>query len=204
MSGILILGAGGHGKVVADILLRQEIPVLGFLDDDPELHGNTRLGLPVLGSINTFSRYGASGLALGIGDTANRRRVAARLARVDAGLWLTAIHQRAIVAASVRLGVGVTIAAGAVINPDVVLGDHVIVNTGATVDHDCVIHAYAHIAPGAHLAGAVRVGEGTLVGVGASVLPGCTIGCWSVIGGGSAVVCDLPHHVTAKGVPARW
>lgn len=204
MSGVLILGAGGHGKVVADILLLQQIPVLGFLDDDPSLHGCTRLGLPVLGDIDSFYLYEPTGLVLGIGDTANRRRVVARLAHADAHLWSTAIHQRAIIASSVRMGVGVTIAAGAVINPDVVLGDHVIINTGATVDHDCVVRAYAHIAPGAHLAGNVHVGEGVLIGVGANVVPGCTIGCWSVLGGGSVAVSDLPAHVTAKGVPARW
>jgi len=204
MNGTLILGAGGHGKVVADILLLRGIRVLGFLDDQPGHWGSTRLDLPVLGSIDSYAEYGAEGLALGIGDTSARRRLVQRLGPACHALWVEAIHPRAVVAASARLGIGATVAAGAVINPDAELGDHVIVNTGATVDHDCVIGAYVHIAPGAHLAGGVRAEDGVLVGIGANVLPGCVIGRWSVIGGGSTVIQDVPAHVTAIGAPARW
>ncbi len=202
--GVLILGAGGHGKVVADILLCQSVPVLGFLDDNPMLEGQARLGLPVLGPIESYPRYEPSGLALGIGDTARRREVVRRCGPAAHGLWCSPIHPRATIAASARLGRGVTIVAGAVVNPDAILGNHVIVNTGATVDHDCMVAAYGHIAPGAHLAGCVQIGEGALVGTGASVCPSCSIGAWSVVGAGAAVVRDIPAAVTATGVPARY
>ncbi len=202
--GVLILGAGGHGKVVADILLCQDVPVLGFLDDNPLLQGQARLGLPILGAIASYPRYESSGLALGIGDTAQRRGVVQRCGPAAQQLWRDAIHPRATIAASARLGRGVTVAAGAVVNPDAILGDHVIINTGATVDHDCIVAAYGHIAPGAHLAGQVSIGEGVLVGIGATVCPGCSIGAWSIVGACAAVVRNVPAGVTAIGVPVRY
>jgi sugar O-acyltransferase (sialic acid O-acetyltransferase NeuD family) len=204
VSGLLVLGAGGHGKVVADILLCQGIPVRGFLDDDPASWGTTRLGLLVLGALDRYREYEPDGLVLGIGTNAIRRALVERLGSPAAALWRTAIHPRATVAASTGLGRGVVIAAGAVVNPDTVLGDHVIVNTGATVDHDCVIADFAHLAPGVHLSGGVRIGAGTLVGVGAAVAPTRAVGAWSVVGAGAVVVRDIPDRVTAKGVPARW
>ncbi len=202
--GILVLGAGGHGKVVADILMSQGLLVIGFLDDDPTFWGQIRLDLPVLGAIDTYASYTPDGLVMGVGDNKTRRRVVERLGAQASPLWMQAVHPRAIVARSVRLGQDVVIAAGAVINPDAAVGDHVIVNTGATVDHDCIVDDYAHIAPGAHLSGDVRVGEGVLVGIGGSVAPGKSIGDWAVVGAGAVVVRDVPGGVTAIGVPARW
>src|SRR4051812_34817220 len=123
MMGILVMGAGGHAKVVADILLCQGVAVLGFLDDDVATWGTMRLGLPVLGGIATYADYQPEGLVLGIGSNAARRRLVAQLGPRAQPLWRNAVHPRAIVAASVRLGQGVVVVAGAVINPDSVLGD---------------------------------------------------------------------------------
>jgi sugar O-acyltransferase (sialic acid O-acetyltransferase NeuD family) len=204
VSGLLILGGGGHGKVVADILLARGEPVLGFLDDDAATWGTARLDLPVLGGIDTFADHAPAGLVPGLGANAARKRVVERLGERARGLWRPAIHPGALVAPSARIGQGVVVAAGAVINPDAVVGDHAIVNTGATVDHDCVVGAYAHLAPGTHLAGGVRVGDGTLVGIGSVVIPYRSIGHWSVVGAGAVVVRDIPDGVTAKGLPARW
>ena len=201
--GVLIVGAGGHAKVVADILLCQGTYVLGFLDDDPNTWGKTRLGLPVMGGIDTYASHNPAGLVMGIGDNRVRQQIVGRL-DVASDLWRSAIHPRATIAASVRVGNGVVVAAGAVVSPDTTLGDHAIVNTGATVDHDCIIGDYAHIAPGVHLSGGVRIGAGVLIGVGAGVAPGNTIGDWAIIGVGAAVVRDVPGSVIAKGVPARW
>jgi sugar O-acyltransferase (sialic acid O-acetyltransferase NeuD family) len=201
MNGVLIIGAGGHAKVVADIFLCQGVRVLGFLDDDPSTWGKTLLGLPILGHSSTAQDHAPDGLILGIGDNQARSKLAERV-WVAGVPWVTAIHPSATIAASVRLGQGVVVAAGVVINPDTVIGDHVIINTGATVDHDCVIEDYAHIAPGVHLCGGVRMGRGTLVGVGASAVPCVSIGEWAVIGAGAAVVKDIPGHVSAMGVPA--
>lgn len=204
MSGVLILGAGGHAKVIADILLLQDVTVLGFLDDDPALWGKQFIGLPVLGSIASYADYAPDGLVSAIGSNAVRKRVVSRLGVAVESLWQTVIHPRATVAHSVELGCGLVIAAHAVVNPDSKLGDHVIVNTGATVDHDCIVDSFAHIAPGVHLAGDVKIGEGSLIGIGSQSIPGCHVGAWSVVGAGSTIVTNIPANVTAKGTPARW
>lgn len=203
MNGVLILGAGGHAKVVADILCCRGTPVMGFLDDDPTTWGATRLDLPVLGGIATYREYMPSGLILGIGDITARQAVVERLGRDARHRWCNAIHPHATVARSVQLGCGVAVMAGAVLNADITLGDHSVVNTGATVDHDCAIGAYAHIGPGAHLAGGIRVGRAALIGIGASITPRLTIGEGAVVGAGSVVVGDVPASTTVKGVPAR-
>lgn len=204
MSNLLVIGAGGHAKVVADILLCQGLQLQGFLDDDPRSWGTTRLGLPVLGGISTYVDYAPGGLAMAIGDNAARERIVTQMGQAVQSLWRNALHPRATIAASARLGRGVVVAAGAVLNPDSVLGDFAILNTGATVDHDCNIGEYAHLAPGTHLSGGVNIGRGTLVGVGATIAPGCSVGEWAVIGAGAVVVSNIPDRVTAIGVPARW
>lgn len=204
MTRALVVGAGGHAKVVADILLCQGMEVLGFLDDDPKTWGTIRLGLRVLGSISAYQDYGCDLLAIGIGDNLARQGVVERLGAAGGQMWCNAIHPAAVVAQSVRLGRGVAIAAGAIVNPDTVIGDYAIINTGATVDHDCEIGAYAHIAPGAHLSGGAVVGRGVLLGIGSCVAPLKSIGDWAIVGAGAAVVRDIPSRVVAKGVPARW
>lgn len=204
MSGILILGAGGHAKVVADILMCQGRHVIGFLDDNPALWDTSSLGLPILGRIDAYAEYSPDGLIIGIGRNRIRQAVAERLGLEAEKLWTNAIHPGAIIAPSVQLGKGIAIMAGAVINPEATIGDHAIINTGATVDHDCGIGAFCHIAPGVHLAGNVRIGEGTLVGIGCAAIPGCAVGDWSTIGAGAVIVQDIPGSVTAMGTPARW
>ncbi len=203
MAGVLILGAGGHAKVIADILRCRGAAVLGFLDDDPTKWGGTFCGRPVFGSIDSYAEYGADGLILGVGDIALRTRIVRRLGDPAAPLWCNAVHPCAIVAETVRMGRGVAISAGAVVNPDVVLGDHVIVNTGATVDHDCSIDAFAHIAPGAHLAGGVQVGREVLICIGAAVAPWYRIGDGATVAAGAVVVTNISGHVSVKGIPAR-
>jgi sugar O-acyltransferase (sialic acid O-acetyltransferase NeuD family) len=203
MRAILVVGAGGHGKVVADILVRQGKTVAGFVDDDGNIRGQTRLDLPILGIISDHGHDDRYLLAPAIGANAARKTVAERIGSA-ADRWVSAIHPSATISGSVSLGRGVVIAAGAVINPDAVIGDFTIINTGATVDHDCEIGPFCHIAPGVNLAGGVCVGEGTLIGVGANVIPYRSIGKWVVIGAGAAVTMDVPDYVAAVGVPASW
>lgn len=203
----MILGAGGHAQVVADILLRAheagaDCQPIGFLDDDPTLIGTTIVGLPVLGTIIQLDEFDHDALIVAIGDNRTRARLFESV-RARGKLVVNAIHPAAVLAPDVRLGEGVMICAGVVVNTCTVIGDNVILNTGCTVDHHNHIGSHAHIAPGVHLGGDVTIGEGTLVGIGASVIPQRTVGEWSVIGAGSVVTKDIPAYVTAVGAPAR-
>lgn len=201
---MLIIGAGGHAKVVADILRTQGAYVLGYLDDDISLYGEQRLGLPVLGPVETYPDFNPDGLIIGIGSNSVRHAIAGKLDAKAEKLWINAIHPQAVIAPSVQLGVGIVVAAGVVINPDAVIGNHAIINTGATVDHDCVIGHYAHIAPGVNLAGNVQIDDECFVGIGSVAIPGCHIGANTIVGAGSVVISNIPAGVIAKGVPARW
>jgi sugar O-acyltransferase (sialic acid O-acetyltransferase NeuD family) len=205
---VLIIGAGGHGQVVADILLARlkaghlELEPIGFLDDDLALHGRSFLGLPALGNVPQISSFAHDAVVVAIGDNRTRQKISQRLQSQGEQL-VTAVHPSAVVGSDVEIGEGTMVCAGVVVNPGTHLGQGVILNTGCTVDHHNQIGDYVHVAPGAHLGGDVRVGEGALVGIGASLIPGRTIGAWSVLGAGSVVIEDIPAHVTAAGVPAR-
>ena len=204
MGGIFVLGAGGHAKVVADILQICGFKVGGFLDDNRSIWNTRPLGIPVLGPIDQATELECDGLIVGIGSNRTRRSIVQRLGTKADDLWLNAIHPSAVLAASVTLGRGVVITANAVLNPDVVVGDHVIVNTAATIDHDCQLSDFSHVAPGGHLCGGTKVGTGVLLGAGTITIPGVQIGRWSTLGAGSTVIHDIPENVVAVGSPARW
>lgn len=203
------IGAGGHAKVVIDILrLMGGYEIVGLLDADKELWGTDVLGIRVLGDDSLLPQLYEQGIRdafIGVGtvgDTQPRIRLY-ESARKQEFRIVRAVHPRAVVALSAAIGEGPTIMAGAVINPDARLGDNVIVNTAAVVEHDCVIGPHAHIATGAVLAGMVTVGQGAHVGAGASVRQGIAIGERAVIGVGAVVVRDVPAGTTVVGVPAE-
>jgi sugar O-acyltransferase (sialic acid O-acetyltransferase NeuD family) len=193
--GIVVIGAGGHAKVLISTLIARGFSIEAVLDDD-----DTKWGMDVQGiRVSRIERErGGSGI-IGIGDNAQRRE----MARALNFEWQTVVHPSACVHPSARLGRGTVVFAGAVVQPDAVIGDHVIVNTGATIDHDCIIGDYAHLAPGVHLAGSVQVGEGAFLGIGSVVIPGVKIGRWSTLGAGAVATRDLADGVVAVGVPAR-
>jgi sugar O-acyltransferase (sialic acid O-acetyltransferase NeuD family) len=196
---VLVVGAGGHAKVVIATLQAAERTVAGCLDDHAEAEGTVVLGVPVVGPTSRLAEH-AGEAVLAIGANAVRQRLAA--AHPEAR-WVTVVHPSAVVHESVRLGAGTVVFAGAVLQPDVAVGAHAIVNTGATVDHDGRLGDFVHVAPGCHLSGGVTLGEGAFLGVGCACLPGVTVGAWTTVGGGGVVVRDLPPSVTAVGVPAR-
>lgn len=203
-NGNLIIGAGGHGKVVADALVSAGMPLIGFVDDDPDIIGQQILQFPVLGKIDQWPEFNVEGIVIAIGNNHIRRIIQEKMESQGRPNWITVIHPRATVSKTARLGIGTVVMAGAIVNPDVVIGQHAIINTGATVDHDCVIGDHVHIAPGVHLAGGVQIGNNALIGIGSVIIPGVKVGNDTTVGAGTVIIKDVPSKVTAKGVPARW
>ena len=201
-TGVVVVGAGGHAAVCIDLLLEAGMEVVGAVSAGPSARS---LQVPVLGTDAELPRLHADGLRhafVAIGDNRARQRVSAEVKALGFSP-VTAVSPRAHLAETVRLGSGVAVMAGAVVNAYTTLGDGVILNTGATVDHDCVLEPYVHIAPGCHLAGTVVAAEGVFVGIGSSVVPGCRLGRWSQLGAGSVVIGDVGDDALALGVPAR-
>ena len=197
--GGVIIGAGGHAKVVISTLQGAKVSVAAVFDDNQTLWGTKIMGVTVSGPVASIERKQFDFGVIAIGNNSKRKQIADSF---DLN-WATAVHPTAYVHPSVKIGAGSVIFAGAVIQPETVIGEHVIINTGASVDHDCIIDDYVHIAPGVHLAGNVQLGEGTFLGIGSSVIPGVKIGAWTIIGAGGVVIRDIPDETIAVGVPAR-
>jgi sugar O-acyltransferase (sialic acid O-acetyltransferase NeuD family) len=198
--------ADGSARVLLDIIRCEgRHQVVGFLDDDAARHGATLEGLPVLGGADRLSQLradGIGGIAFALGS--NRARHALLDRARAAGLEpVTAVHPRAVVAAGVRVGAGVWMAAGAIVNPGSTIGDGAVINTGATIDHDCAIGDYANISPGCHLSGRTRVGRYAFLGTGVVTLPDAEIGDDAIVGAGAVVLKIVETGRTVAGVPAR-
>lgn len=203
---VVILGAGGHGKVVLDILRAAgEVEPVGFLDADPALAGTEVLDVPVLGAANLLPKLRGQkvrGAVVAIGDNRARRQYAAMVR--EHGLELVnAIHPDACVSPTARLGRNVVIAAHAVVCVEAQIADSGIINTAAVVDHECRIGEAVHIGPGALLAGRVCVQPLAFVGMGAKVIQCRTVGEAAIVGAGAVVIEDVPAGCTVVGVPAR-
>lgn len=202
----VIVGAGGHGRVVLDILLSARTHrVLGFLDSNPAVHGRRMDGLPILGDLSAFRELRSQGISraiVAIGDNGVRRAMAEQLEEEGIEL-INAIHPSANLAHNARVGRNVVVAAGALVCAHCQVGDSVILNTGCIIDHESMIGTGAHICPGARLAGRVHVAAGAFVGIGATIVQGVRIGCEAVVGGGAVVIRDVDSMSTVVGVPAR-
>lgn len=203
---VVVVGAGGHGRVILDILRAagQHRPV-GFIDADPALTDTKVAGLPVFGHLNVLPKLRQQrigGAIIAIGDSSARMSYA-RLMKDHGFELINAIHPSATLSPSATIGKNVVVAAHAVIGPDTVIEDSCIINTAAVVDHECHIHAGSHICPGAILAGRVQIHEECFIGLGAKIIQCLTIGRQTIVGAGAVVIEDLPEGATAVGVPAR-
>ena len=204
---VLILGAGGHGRVVLDILLQTgHHQVVGFLDNNRNIYGRRIDGIPVLGTLDDLAelvrQFNVAGVIIAIGDNGVRRG----LARMVDGLGvelLNAVHPSAALACNATLGRNVVIAAGVVVCAHCQIGDSVILNTGCIIDHQTMIGEGSHICPGVRIAGRVNVEPGTFIGIGATIIPKVTLGCECTVGAGAVVIEDIPPLATVVGVPAR-
>ena len=197
MKRIIIIGASGHGKVVADIAALNGYDDIVFLDNYPAV--STCAGYPVVG-LDTQAEEFEGDVFVAIGNAINRKRL---MERYSDRHFPTLIHPSAVIAKSVVIGDGSVIMAGSVINPCAKIGQGCIVNTSSSIDHDCVLDNYCHVAVGAHLSGAVSVGEGSWIGAGATVSNNIIICGNCIIGAGAVVVKDIGEPGTYLGVPAR-
>lgn len=206
MGSLAILGAGGHGRVLADCAELLGWTKIQMFDDGPPHASSSHSSTPwprVGESKDLFERFAEfDGVVVGIGANRLRLGFVRRLAAEGARLS-TLVHPSATVSRYAELGVGGVVLAGAVINAGVVVGTAGIINTGARVDHDCVLEDGVHVSPGATLAGSVRVGEASWVGAGASVRDRISIGRNVRIGVGAAVVADTADNIDLVGVPAK-
>lgn len=197
---LVIIGACGHGKVIADIAEKCGYQVAGFLDDDKEK--KSCLEYSVLGSIEDASKYSDCEFIVAIGDARIREKVQLQLKMM--GLHIgTLIHPDAVIARDVTIGEGTVIMAGAILNPSCVIGEGCIINTGASLDHDGCLGEYVHVSVGSHLAGKVSVGKYTWIGAGAIVINNIEICDSCMVGAGAVVVKDIKEMGTYIGVPAR-
>lgn len=194
---LTIIGASGHGRVVADIAKRNGYDEIEFLDDNEEIKWCG--SFPVVGSTKMALSV-KNDMIVGIGNAKIRKRI---MEQLDDRRLVTLIHPDAVIAEDVEIGTGSVVMAGAVINPGTVIGKGCIINTCSSVDHDCRVSDYVHIAVGSHLCGTVAVGEATWIGAGATVSNNVTISGGCMIGAGAVVVKDITEEGTYIGVPAR-
>ena len=196
---IIIIGASGHGKVVADIARKIGYEEILFLDDNKQL---SRCGnYPILGSVSQYKKYDCD-MIVAIGNAIVRQRLQNEI-KSKGKKVATLIHPSAIIGENVLIGEGTVVMAGAVINPCSIIGEGCIVNTCASVDHDCIVEDYVHISVGAHLAGTVSVGKATWIGIGAIVKNNIKIAANCIIGAGAVVVKDIVERGTYIGIPAK-
>lgn len=199
---LIIIGASGHGKVVADIAEKmKQHKKIRFLDDD--LTKKECCGYPIIGNSSDIDKYiDDAEFIVAVGNATIRKRIIEQLIEKKAVVPVL-VHPNACLAQNVNLGVGTVVMAGAVINSDVMIGKGCIINTCASVDHDCQLEDYVHIAVGAHLAGNVKVGEFTWMGAGAIVSNNIRVCEKCMIGAGTVVVKDIIDSGTYIGVPAQ-
>lgn len=198
MNRLIIIGAGGHGKVVADNAVKNGYTDIQFVDDRAT---GICMGFPIVGRCADLVRLddGATDFVIGIGNNTVRQA----LARKYDVNWVSLVHPSAQIGLQVSIGKGTVVMAGAVINACAAVGEHCIINTGAIVEHDNSIGDYAHISPGTALGGTVQIGALTHVGIGAVVRNNIQICGGSTIGAGAVVVRNIQDSGTYIGVPAR-
>jgi len=194
---IYLFGAGGHAKVIIEILQAQGITGIAAID---EIKETTVLNVPITHKLIPERFEAGDQLVIAIGNNQVRKRISEQRPGIS---YAKAIHPSCNISPSAYIGAGTVVMAGVSVNADAIVGNHVILNTNCCVDHDCKIGSYAHISPNAALAGNIEVGEGTQVGIGACVVPGIKIGKWATIGAGAVVIGDVPDYAVVAGNPGR-
>jgi len=198
MNRLMIIGASGHGKVIADIATKNGYSEIAFLDDNPDV--TECAGFPVIGCFRDVSEYKDADFIVAIGDPSIRGYMLDSLNEYNV---ISLIHPNAIISRRVNIGRGTVVLAGAVINSDTTIGEGCIISTCASVDHDNQIGVFVHVAVGAHLCGTVNIGKNTWIGAGATVSNNISICDNCLIGAGAVVIKDIEESGIYVGVPAK-
>lgn len=199
---LIIIGASGHGKVIADIAIKMnKWQIIAFLDDDESI--KTFMGLEVIGKVDDAFKYkDEADFFVSIGNNTTREKVQEKLEKEKMSL-VKLIHPGAVIGAEVEIGIGTVVMAGVVINSSTRIGNGCIINTSSSLDHDNIIEDYVHISPGAKTAGSVRIGKGTWLGIGSVVSNNVHICSGCKVGAGAVVVKNIEHADIYVGTPAR-
>jgi sugar O-acyltransferase (sialic acid O-acetyltransferase NeuD family) len=205
---LMILGAGGHAKVLIDILKNQErVEIIGIVDTNSSLHGTEIANVNVLGGEEIISQYSFSQIQLvnGLGSilSPDRRQGVYEKFKNRGYQFYSVIHPFVSISKHVTLGEGVQIMAGSIIQTECVIAENVLINTGVTIDHECQIAKHVHIAPGCVLSGNVIIHEACHIGVGAVIIQGVCVGKHCCVGAGTLVLKNLPTNSKWVGVPAK-
>lgn len=200
----IIYGASGHGKVIADILEKCGMEIMGFIDDDPLKIQKFIFNYKILGGIGKINTLNDSHICIiiGIGDNQIRQSLSEKVSKIG-GKFGKAIHPSCQIGRDVKIGEGTVLLANTAVNSDTIIGTHCIINTSASVDHDCEIGNFVHIAPGSHLGGGIKIGNSTFIGLGSSIKNNIIIGENSIIGAGSVVINDIESNSVYVGNPAK-
>jgi len=206
-SSLILVGAGGFGREVAALVeaINDQHPtwdLLGFVDDDPALHGSSVMGYPVQGDVDWLARQTDLRFALTVGDGEVRRSIADRLAPTEVRP-ATLVHPTVSVHRTTTLGSGAILCPGAAPTVNLYVGAHAVLDQQCTVGHDAILDPYVSLRPGVQVSGSVHLETGVTLGAGAVVLPDVTVGSHTTVGAGAVVTDDLPARCTAIGVPAR-
>lgn len=200
----VLIGAGGHAKVIIDILKLNNQDIKGVIDDNQEK--STFLDYPILGKVKDIPSLIKEDpeilFIISIGSNFIRKEIANKLEGIGASFG-TAIHPSAIISSSVEIGNGTVVMPNSIINAGAKIGEHCIINSSSVVEHECELKDFVHISPGAMLAGNVKVGEGTHIGIGASVIQNINIGSNTIVGAGAVIIRDTSDNVKLVGVPAK-
>lgn len=199
---LIIIGASGHGKVVADIAIKMnKWQSIAFLDDDESI--KTSMGLEVIGrTADAFTYKDEADFFVAIGSNTTREKIQEKL--IEQGInVICLIHPSAVIGTNVEIGFGSVVMAGVVINSSSRIGNGCIINTSSSIDHDNVIENYVHISPGVNMAGTVKVGKGSWIGIGSVVSNNVNICSSCKVGAGAVVVKNITEPGTYVGVPAR-
>ena len=203
----IIVGAGGHGRVLLDAIIASGFQAIGFTDPDETLHTVSIYGIPVLGADDVIQSFSTDQIQLanGIGSISStvKRKEVYQYVMSMGYRFGSIIHPKSIVSPFAHLTAGVQVMAGAVIQPGASIEENSIINTGAVIDHDCIMGKHCHVGPGVLISGGVNIGEGVHVGTGACILQGVVVGSHALIAAGAVVIRDVASESKVAGVPAK-